>query len=619
MVKRGANRAWIMRFLDAVRIFEDLEQESSRLGMTRILREGFDQVPRELLGVFVSLMQGKVGPDWESWEYGLADKMVVKALEKASGTSNLPALVKDLGDIGDAARQAFSQGGRQVGLFGRQHLELEQVFKALQKIAQTTGSGSQEEKQRHLLQMLVNADPPEARFLTRIVTGRLRLGVGDMSILDALTAWVRKVPVQSVTEMSEEERQAHETVRHQIEHAYDRASDLGRVAHALAEGGLDAVDAIHLTAGTPMRAMAAERSKSLEEILERHRGATAVEDKYDGLRVQAHVRKGSTRLFSRRLDDLTDQFPDAVKLLEDALQVDEAIVEGECIAIDPETGALRPFQEISRRRGRKTGLGEDGVPDMTQEIPVALYLFDCLQTDGVEHVHESYELRRGRIEHAFQIGGRVHLSELTICRDVASMEQTFYAAVSRGAEGIMCKDLMGVYKAGNRGFDWIKFKTDYTADLVDTMDLVVLGAFKGRGRRAGWYGALLMGVYDEETSRYQSICKLGTGFDDATLMGLEAKFEHHVVADCPKNVDTTLEPDVWIAPEIVMEVEAAEISISPTHHAGWGRVKADAGLAARFPRFTGRWRDDKSAELATSASEIVRMYQEQGKVRSDAG
>jgi DNA ligase-1 len=179
--------------------------------------------------------------------------------------------------------------------------------------------------------------------------------------------------------------------------------------------------------------------------------------------------------------------------------------------------------------------------------------------------------------------------------------------VEQGAEGIMCKDPRAPYKAGSRGFAWIKFKTDYTEALVDTMDLVAIGAFYGRGRRAGWYGALLMAAFDPETGTFPSVCKLGTGFDDVTLEGLKPRFEPHVAAKKPKEVDSVMEPDVWFEPALVMEVQAAELTLSPIHRAGWGAVKPGAGIAARFPRFTGRWRDDKSPQQATSVQELLSM------------
>jgi DNA ligase-1 len=376
----------------------------------------------------------------------------------------------------------------------------------------------------------------------------------------------------------------------------------------LARQGPKGVDKMGIRLGTPVRPMAAERLKTLPEILGKMGGRVAMEYKYDGLRIQAHVwgtkAAPKVRLFSRRLEDLTAQFPDVVKAVGKHFPGRDCIVEGEAVALDEE-GRLRPFQDISRRRGRKTDLEK-----VSEEIPITLFLFDLLALDGESAMEWSYAERRAKLAELLPKKGPVRMSTMQEATDAEGMESFFDQAVADGAEGIMCKDPKAPYKAGSRGFAWIKFKTDYTEALVDTMDLVCIGAFHGRGRRAGWYGALLMAAYDPETQTWPSVCKLGTGFDDATLESLKGRFKDHLSEAQPKGVDSVLVPDVWFDPAIVMEVQAAELTLSPIHRAGWGRVKPGAGLAARFPRFTGRWRDDKGPKQATTVDELVTM---QGK------
>jgi DNA ligase-1 len=444
--------------------------------------------------------------------------------------------------------------------------------------------------------------------------------------------------VRSVQDMEADERSEHEAVRARLERAYDRTSDLATVADALARSGMEAVDALDVSVGVPLRPMAAERCKTLAEILERQGGRVAAEYKYDGLRVQAHVTTdpaGRVRLFSRRLEELTAQFPDVQAALRAALAAGAgrranrsgpatAIVEGEIVAVDAD-GALLPFQAVSRRRGRKRGLaGDEAVTtlageastrasaegDITSEVPVAVFLFDALAVDGRDLLGTPYEERRAALA-AFAFDDRVRLSTMQECADEAALEAFFHAAVAAGAEGMMCKAPTAPYKAGNRGYDWIKFKTDYTAELVDTLDLVVIGAFFGRGRRAGWYGALLMACYDADANVYRSVCKLGTGFDDATLVGLRGRFAEHESAVRPPDVDSTMKPDVWLRPAVVMEVQAAEITVSPVHRAAWDQIRPGAGLAARFPRFSGRWRDDKRPTDATTVDELRGLYEAQ--------
>ncbi len=634
-----------MEYADLAAFFDRLEGTTKRLEMTAILVEMLGELAVDEMAPAVRLLQGKVAPDWEGIELGLAEKLVLQVLAraaglnvKADGIQKATAVYHDTGDLGLAAERLIQRkgGAAQVGLmaFGEPDespgLRVGEVFDRLLAIAQVQGSGSQDTKQKLLFKLLSDAGPREAKYIVRTVAGRSRLGVADMTFLDALAAWHRGEGVKSVTEMEPEERAAHEDIRRRLERAYDYRSDLALVAHTLARDGLDAVDALGIEVGTPLRPMAAERLKTLPEILEKHSGRSALEYKYDGLRIQAHVPADATapvRLFSRRMEELTGQFPDVCESLRAAARGIDCIVEGEALALDAD-GHMLPFQEISRRRGRKTGLGEDARKEasgerglgqvkaaatMMDEIPVTMFLFDCLAADGEATLAEPYEARRARLFELFEEGGPVRVSTMVVAEDEAEMEAFFRQAVEDGAEGIMCKDPGAPYKAGNRGFDWIKFKTDYTEDLVDTMDLVVIGAFYGRGRRAGWYGALLMAAYDPDRDRFTSLCKLGTGFDDETLKGLKDRFADLVAAERPASVDSDMQPDVWLRPGIVMEVQAAELSLSPTHRTAWGTLRDGAGLAARFPRFSGRWRDDKGPEQATTVEELVGMYRTQGK------
>lgn len=598
---------------------ERLEATQGRLEMTRILAELLQEVGRDDIEAVVRLLQGAVAPDWEGLEVGLAEKQILKALAMASGGSTksqqtMTALEKsyrDKGDLGLAAEAVLGARGRiQSSLFGPPALSVQDVFATLQHIARTTGAGSQESKQRLLSKLLLDAGPLEARYITRTVAGRLRLGVADMTFLDALTAWHLGRGVRSVQDMEPDERTEQEALRARLEHAYDMRSDLAAVASALAAGGLGAVDKLGVKPGIPVRPMASERLKTLGEILAKMGGRVMMEYKYDGLRMQAHIPaepKAPIHLFSRRLENLTEQFPDVVANLRRDFDGRDCIVEGEAVALDDQ-GRLRSFQEVSRRRGRKTDLQA-----MALEIPITLELFDCLAANGESVMGEGLAQRRARLATMVKGNeGPVRLSTTRTATTVEEMEAFFDTAVEDGAEGIMCKDPAAPYKAGSRGFAWIKFKTDYTEALVDTMDLVAIGAFMGRGRRAGWYGALLMAARDEEAGTFASVCKLGTGFDDATLQGLKARFASHVSPAKPHKVDSGLVPDVWFEPAIVMEVQAAELTISPTHRAAWGILKAGAGLAARFPRFTGRWRSDKAAAQATTVQELIGLFETKG-------
>ncbi|MDX1534751.1 MAG: ATP-dependent DNA ligase, partial [Thermoplasmata archaeon] len=331
------------------------------------------------------------------------------------------------------------------------------------------------------------------------------------------------------------------------------------------------------------------------------------EFKYDGLRIQAHIGPEGVILYSRRFDVLTAQFPDIVEGLLDAFQGQSAILDGEAVPIDLDTGAFLPFQEVSHRRRKY------GVQEAIQRVPVALLAFDCLALDGKDLLVRPYADRRTALGRALRETERVRLAEQIVTDDPQEALRFFEKVIEQGGEGLIAKDLDSPYEAGSRGWQWIKYKRDYKAELADTVDLVIVGSFAGRGRRAGTYGALLMAAYDPDEDAFRTVCKLGSGFDDATLFDLPTRLRGlHRDRKDPR-VDSQLEADDWFEPAIVMEVLGAEITLSPMHTAGFGAIRPDAGLAIRFPRFTGRWRDDKGPREATSVGEVISLYKNQLK------
>jgi DNA ligase-1 len=338
-------------------------------------------------------------------------------------------------------------------------------------------------------------------------------------------------------------------------------------------------------------------------------GRSALEYKYDGLRIQAHLGKdGSVRLFSRRLEEVSAQFPELLKELPSAIAHRPAIVEGECVPIDPDTDEIRPFQEVSRRRGRKYDLER-----MQVEVPVCLFLFDVLLDEDRAVLDAPMGDRRRILSEIVRPNERIRLAEQRIVETPEAAQAFFDESIARGCEGIVAKSLdpAAHYQPGGRGFWWIKYKREYTVGLQDSIDGVIVGAFHGRGRRGGQFGALLMAVYNPEQDRYESFCKVGSGFDDAALAALPTRLGPHLMETRPEGILSGLEPDRWVRPAVVLEIRGAELSISPNHRAGIGVVRPDAGLALRFPRFTGRYREDKGPTDGTTANELVEMYQAQ--------
>jgi len=345
------------------------------------------------------------------------------------------------------------------------------------------------------------------------------------------------------------------------------------------------------------------------EILEKLGGKCIAEYKYDGERIQAHKKEDQIVLFSRRLEDITDQYPDGGELIRKHVKAKEAIIEAECVAVDTDTGEMKPFQELMHRRRKY------GVKKAMEEYPVSLFMFDVLYVDGKDLTLEPYPVRRQHLGKIIEQADHVKVSEYIITDDPEELEKFFEKAVENGCEGLVCKSVNedSVYQAGARGWLWIKYKRDYKSEMTDTADLVVVGAFHGRGKRAGTYGALLLAAYDPDEDVFKTVTKCGTGFTDEDLKKLPKTMEKYRIPHRHPRVISTIEADVWFEPTVVIETIGAEITLSPIHTCAMGVIRKDSGLAIRFPRFTGNYRLDKSAEDATTVPEVVEMYRNQLK------
>ncbi|MDR3282026.1 MAG: ATP-dependent DNA ligase [Candidatus Methanoplasma sp.] len=576
-----------MLYSELASAFERLDATSSRLEMTSILSEFFRSLDPGSLRDAVYLSQGKLHPDYFPQEFGMADKLVLRAVAMASAKpyEEVEKLWIKEGDPGTVA-ELLIKGRGQMTLFS-EPLTLERVVNVLTSIENTEGKDSQDKKMKQLFLLLRESGPVESKYLCRIVTGRMRVGAGAMTILDALS-----------------EAFATREGRPDVERAYNVTCDLGLVAKTIASGGMDAIRGVHVSVGSPIKVMLAERLSSIPLIMERMGGRCAMEFKYDGIRLQAHISKDSVRLYSRRLEDLTSNFPDVAAELRACCKAEEAIIEGECVAVDPSTGAMLPFQTVTHRRKKH------GMDKAVEDYPVRMFMFDILFIDGTDMTSRPFTERRDKLAGAFELSEKIGLTEMEVVEGPEEGEAFFARALAAKSEGVMAKSLHqeSVYRAGSRGFLWIKYKKDYEAALTDSFDLAVVGAFYGMGKRAGKYGALLMAIFDSDTGRYSTVCKLGTGFDDAFLDNLPEMMESHLSKGRPSDVDAQMTPDIWFFPAVVLEVVAAEISLSPIHTAAFGVVKEDAGLGLRFPRFTGRVRSDKGPEQCTTAAELAEMY-----------
>lgn len=562
--------------------------------MTSLLVNLIKETPKNEISKVAYLIQGKLYPDYMGVELGLAEKLLIKSVASVTGKSedHVDADYKKTGDLGLTVEKLL-QKKSQAALVARP-LTVDTVYNTFDKIAHASGSGSVELKTRLLTSLLNDASPLEGKFIARMAVAKLRLGVADMTVLDALAIAYG----------------GDKTAREPIERAYNLSSDLGYVAEVLARDGLEGIRKFKITIGRPIRPMLCERLPSAQEILDKLGGVAAAEYKYDGLRIQAHISTKEVHLFSRRLENITDQFPDVANLLQNSVKAREAIVEGECVAVDQHTGDMLPFQVISQRRGRKYDIDVKA-----EEIPVTVFLFDVLYFDGEDLTTTPYLDRRKVLVRIAMPQEHVAIAQQIQVRSPEKLESLMDEAVAAGCEGLVVKSVsdQSVYQAGARGWLWIKYKRSYRAEVQDTFDLVPVGAFAGRGRRAGTYGALLMAVYNREADAFDTLCKLGSGFTDQDLANLPKMMEPALDKRRHARVNSLMQPDTWFVPSTVLEVAADEITLSPLHTCGRDSIRSGSGLALRFPRFTGNWRKDKAPEDATTSQEVLEMYKKQLK------
>ena len=596
-----------MEFELLANTFEKLEAVSARTQMTLYLVDLFKKTPADLIDKVVYLMQGRLWPDWKGLpELGVGEKGIIKAIVLAthSKESEVEQLRRKYGDLGTVAallkERLEKTPGKPIGILAflpqqqvkKKKLTVQEVYDTLAKIALAQGEGSRDLKIKLLARLLTDASPKEAKYIVRFVEGRLRLGVGDATIMDALAI----VYAGS---------QAYRPV---IERAYNLRADLGMVAKILATEGIEALKKIKPEIGVPIRPMLAERLNNPVEILKQVGGKAIVEYKYDGERAQIHKRGDQIWIFSRRLENITRQYPDVQEYARKYIKAHEAIVEGEIVAVDPETGELRPFQELMRRKRKHD------IHIAMKEVPVHVYLFDVLYVDGEDYTQKTLPERRKKLEEIIEQSDEFRIAEYIITDDPQELEEFFLKAIEEGAEGVMVKAIHGkaIYQAGARGWLWIKYKRDYKSEMIEPVDLVAVGAFYGRGRRGGKYGTLLMAAYDPKTDTFKTVCKVGSGFTDEDLDRMMEMFKPYVIPNKHPRVDSAMKPDVWFQPAIVAEIIGAELTLSPVHTCCYGWAKPGAGISIRFPRFI-RWRPDKGPEDVTTTEELFEMYKRQLK------
>ena len=580
-----------MEFSTLADAFIKMESTRKRLELTDHLVELFKKTKPDMIKNLTYLLQGKLRPDFEGVELGVAEKLAIRAISKSAGIpiKKIEREYQRCGDIGLAASSILEQKTQTT--FLAEDITVQRVYDTLFKIAKLEGMRSQDMKMKYISSLLNDATPTEAGVILKILLGTMRLGVAENTMMDALAIAYS----------------GDKGNRKILEHAYNVSSDLGRVAQAMASEGIQGVAEFKISVFSPIRPMLAERTKSEKEAIKKMGNVCAAEYKLDGERVQIHLKDDKTVLFSRSLENITRFYPDILENIPSAVGADSVILEAEAVAINENTGEFLPFQELMRRRKKHK------IEKAVMEHPITVNCFDLLFCNGSSCLEYDYAKRRNMLESIIKEDAFVKCIPMTMVSDESGMEEVMENSINSGCEGLMLKMPGSPYQAGARGSYWLKLKREYRNELGDSLDLVVIGAFFGKGRRTGKYGTLLLAAYDTDTDAFTSICKVGTGFTDEDLDRLYQILSSKVTIKKNPRINSGMEADVWFEPEMVVEIVASEITLSPIHRTAWDAIRKDSGIALRFPKFTGKIREEKSAEDASTDQEVIALYKGQKK------
>ena len=577
-----------MLFMTVAQAFDVIYSVTARLKMTEYLADLYKQTTPHEASILSYLSLGLLRASYKGNQFNFSDKGLIKVLAMVFDVSEQEILqeAKRIGDLG-ALVETKPWPGKDRGL------SLTDVHRRLEEFEALSGTGSQEKKNNALQTLLLDLDGISAKYVIRIINGTMRMGFSDMTLIDALS-WMAV---------------GNKSYRAKLEYAYNICADIGLIAEILKRDGITAIKAMKIHIGIPIRPAAAERLNSPEAIMEKL-GPCVAQPKIDGFRLQIHLNKEVEppliKFFSRNLLDMTAMFPDLRKQFL-SVAAHQIICEGEAVAYNENTGEFVPFQETVKRR-RKHGIAQ-----AMEDLPLKVFLFDILYLNGESLLDKKHEERRKILLKLFDTVSkdRIEIIPERSISNADQLEKYFLESIGKGLEGLVVKRPDALYQPGKRNFNWIKLKRHQEGTLEDTLDCVILGYYAGAGKRASFgVGAFLVGAFNKEQDSFQTIAKVGTGLTDEEWKELKLKCDRIKVDHKPAMVDCSsdLNPDVWVMPDIVCLIRADEITLSPVHTAG--KVGKQEGYALRFPRFMG-YRPDKSAQDATTVSEIQELYEDQ--------
>ncbi|PVZ98087.1 hypothetical protein BB558_005925, partial [Smittium angustum] len=595
-------------------VLESVESTTKRLEITDIMSNFFkkmiDEGP-ETLTKCVYLCVNQVAPEYEGIELGVGESIVMKGIASSTGKqlSKVKSEAEKLGDLGTVAMNFRTN---QKTLFPMPRLTIDKVFNTFYEISTSSGALSQQKKIDKISSLIVSGSSKEAKYIVRSLEGKLRIGLAEKTVLVALAqaAVFHKAESKGKKASSEELSKASEIIKT----VYTQLPSYKILVESLLTHGIKNLQEFcKLVPGIPVKPMLAHPTKSITEVLDRFEGMEfTCEYKYDGERIQIHrLENGQVISFSRNSENTTEKYMDIMSKCDQFLKsgTKTFILDAEAVAWDKEKECILPFQVLSTRKRKD-------VKESEISVQVCVFVFDILYLNGESLLKKTFNERREIMKSAFiSSPGQF---EYAISKDLKSVDeiQAFLdESISGNCEGLMIKVLSGeesTYEPSKRSRNWLKVKKDYLDGIGDSLDLVVIGAYIGKGKRTGVYGGFLLACYDPEKEEYQSICKIGTGFSEASLEEFKNTLSAHVIP-IPKpyySYGDATKPDVWFEPVQVWEVKAADLSISPVYKAAIGYVNEEKGISLRFPRFI-RLRTDKGPEQATSSEQVAEMFESQ--------
>lgn len=604
-------------------VFEEIENESSRLKMTSIISEFYLEVLQQSsvdkLVKIVYLSINRLGPDYEpDLELGLGETLLIKAISECYGrsSSKIKQDYKTYGDLGIVAQKSRSG---QPTMFKPQSLDIDVVFDNLTKIAKSSGKDSQQKKISLINKLLTACElkTSEAKFLVRSLEGKLRIGLAEKTVLIGIAQAF--LNYERIKATPDNVNKAEDIIRE----AFSLIPNYEIIIKTTYQYGIfSLLDHCQITPGIPLKPMLAKPTKSISEVLDRFQGEEfTCEYKYDGERAQIHLLPdGTVRIYSRNSEDMSERYPDLIAIIKDFInentgdgaksQIGLIILDCEAVAWDRQLNKILPFQVLSTRKRKD-------VDEKEIKVHICLFAFDLLYFNGESLVNKTLEQRRAVMFQNFKpIEGKFSFATFKNSSNLDELQVFLDQSVKDSCEGLMVKMLHSsesYYEPSKRSRNWLKLKKDYLAGVGDSLDLVVIGAYNGRGKRTGTYGGFLLASYNDDTGEYETTCKIGTGFSDEDLSNLYNRLKPTEI-ERPKpfyNFDSSALPDVWLEPTLLFEVLTADLSLSPIYKAA--HQEYGKGISLRFPRFL-RIRDDKSVEDATTSEQVMEFYSKQANI-----